>query len=156
MQLAFCSEIQASYRPQVEELLFFNERQTGLHDPIVEALALYGPPEIVEQRSGLRIPLRNRDDAQCLFALDQTTPEPELVGVLVYLRRSVRELLIVHIAVASCGLDSPFAGRHVASAMIRTIRKIAQRLRGVEQLSLFYGRGRELLLHKTEEVASPV
>lgn len=148
MDLEYRSELPSVLLDALERLLFFNPNQNGVQSAIVEALNLYGSPEIVSRRSGISVALTAAPDAQCLFALARGNGSVDLAGVLVYLRRG-NQLVIVHIAVATATSGSA-SSRGIARSMIRTLRRVAQRLRGVESLVLFYGRGRFLTLRRRE------
>lgn len=136
------------FRDALERVVFFNPNQNGVQSAIVEAVALYGNPEIVSRRSGISLVLTSAPDAQCLFALAPANGSVRLAGVLVYVRRG-DQLVIVHIAVATATSWSA-STRDIARSMIRTLRRVAQRLRGVDRLVLFYGRRRYLALRRRE------
>ena len=127
--------------------MFFNPRQRDAEAAITEAVDLYGPPAIVADETGLRVVVGTRDDVQCLFALaparHPTAGELELAGIVMYLRISSEEIVVLHIGVAEAYCRSRRSGLEVVSALVRTVRAAARRLRGVERLTMLYLQGRQ-------------
>ena len=84
---------------------------------------------------------------QCLFALapadDDAAAELELAGIVMYLRVSSKEIVVLHIGVAEAFCRSRRSGLEVVSALVRTVRAAARRLRGVERLTMLYLQGRQ-------------
>jgi hypothetical protein len=156
VDFVFRSRLSAGYHRALEELVFFNPRQRDAEAAITEAVDLYGAPAIVEDETGLRVIVGKRDDVQCLFALAAAdhrstaaaapgTPagELELAGIVMYLRISSKEIVVLHIGVAEAHCRSRRSGLAVVSALVRTVRAAARRLRGVERLTMLYLQGRQ-------------
>jgi hypothetical protein len=156
----FRSRLSPAYHRELEELVFFNPRQRDAEAAITEAVDLYGPPAIVGDETGLRVVVGTRDDVQCLFALapvghprsaaalgtpvsPPTAGELELAGIVMYLRISGKEIVVLHIGVAEAYCRSRRSGLEVVSALVRTVRAAARRLRGVERLTMLYLQGRQ-------------
>ena len=143
----FRSRLSPAYHRELEELVFFNPRQRAAEAAITEAVDLYGPPAIVADQTGLRVVVGTRDDVQCLFALAPARHAPagelELAGIVMYLRISSEEIVVLHIGVAEAYCRSRRAGLEVVSALVRTVRAAARRLRGVERLTMLYLQGRQ-------------
>jgi hypothetical protein len=141
----FRSRLSPAYHRALEELVFFNPRQRHTEAAITEAVDLYGPPAIVDDETGLRVIVGKRDDVQCLFALapDRRAGELELAGIVMYLRVSSEEIVVLHIGVAEAYCRSRRSGLEVVSALVRTVRAAARRLRGVERLTMLYLQGRQ-------------
>ena len=143
----FRSRLSPAYHRELEELVFFNPRQRAAEAAITEAVDLYGPPAIVGDETGLRVVVGTRDDVQCLFALaparHATAGELELAGIVMYLRISSEEIVVLHIGVAEAYCRSRRSGLEVVSALVRTVRAAARRLRGVERLTMLYLQGRQ-------------
>ena len=140
MDLVFTSSLPSSYRDALERLVFFNPNQLHMAGGITRALDLYGSPEIVRGSEGLTVTVQGSRDVQCLFALDpaQNSEAPVLAGMLMFLRATVEEVLVVHIAVASTHSQRRRIGRGVVFPLIRVVRASARRLRGVRWLRLLY------------------
>ena len=147
VDFVFRSRLSPAYHRELEELVFFNPRQRDAEAAITEAVDLYGPPAIVGDETGLRVVVGKRDDVQCLFALapvsHPTAGELELAGIVMYLRISSEEIVVLHIGVAEAYCRSRRSGLEVVSALVRTVRAAARRLRGVERLTMLYLQGRQ-------------
>ena len=147
VDFVFRSRLSPAYHRALEELVFFNPRQRDAEAAITEAVDLYGAPAIVEDETGLRVTVGKRDDAQCLFALAPTGAPAagglELAGIVMYLRISSEEIVVLHIGVADAHCRSRRSGLAVVSALVRTVRAAARRLRGVERLTMLYLQGRQ-------------
>jgi hypothetical protein len=140
----FRSRLSPDYHSDLEQLVFFNPRQRDTEAAISEAVDLYGSPLIVDDETGLRVIVGKRDDVQCLFALaGRAGSEPELAGIVIYLRISSEEIVVLHIGVAEAYCHSRRSRLEVVSALVRTVRAAARRLRGVERLTMLYLHGRQ-------------
>ena len=143
VEFVFRSSLPAAYHQALEELVFFNPRQRIAAAGITQAVDLYGTPAIEDDGRGLRVVVGKRADAQCLFALVEGDGEPALAGMVMYLRVSRQEVVLLHIGVAEQFCRSRRAGLEVVSALVRTVRAAARRLRGVERLTMLYLHGRQ-------------
>ena len=143
VDFVFRSRLSPTYHRALEELVFFNPRQCDAAAAITEAVDRYGAPAIVDDGAGLRVIVGRRDDVQCLFALAESTGGLELAGIVVYLRVSCEEVVVLHIGVADRYCRSRRSGLEVVSALVRTVRAAARRLRGVERLTMLYLQGRQ-------------
>jgi hypothetical protein len=137
MDLVFQSCVPVRYRHALERLVFFNPNQVSMQGAIARALDLYGTPEIVSGPAGLSLRVSGCLEAQCLFALD-TDRRAALAGMLVYLRTSIEEILVVHIAVSETHGRTRRTGMGVAMRLIRELRASARQLRGVQWIRLLY------------------
>ena len=147
VDFVFRSRLSPSHHRALEELVFFNPRQRNAEAAITDAVDRYGPPAIVSDEAGLHVVVGTRDDVQCLFALapveDAAAGELELAGIVMYLRVSSKEIVVLHIGVAEAFCRSRRSGLEVVSALVRTVRAAARRLRGVERLTMLYLQGRQ-------------
>jgi len=147
VDFVFRSRLSPAHHRALEELVFFNPRQRDAEAGITEAVDLYGAPAIVEDETGLRVVVGKRDDVRCLFALapagHPAAGEVQLAGIVIYLRISTQEMVVLHIGVAEAYCRSRRAGLEVVSALVRTVRAAARRLRGVERLTMLYLQGRQ-------------
>jgi hypothetical protein len=147
VDFVFRSRLSPSHHRALEELVFFNPRQRDAEAAITEAVDLYGPPAIVSDQAGLSVVVGTRDDVQCLFALapvdDDASDQLELAGIVMYLRVSNEEVVVLHLGVAEAFCHSRRSGLEVVSALVRTVRAAARRLRGVERLTMLYLQGRQ-------------
>jgi hypothetical protein len=143
VEFVFRSSLPAAYHQALEELVFFNPRQRTAEAGIAQAVDQYGMPAIEDDGNGLRVVVGKRGDAQCLFAITHGAGEPALAGMVMYLRVSRQEVVVLHIGVAEAFCRSRRAGLEVVSALVRTVRAAARRLRGVERLTMLYLQGRQ-------------
>lgn len=145
MDLVFTSSLQSSSRDALERLVFFNPNQFHMEGSITRALDLYGSPEIVSRDDGLAVTVSGCSDVQCLFALDRSpgSGTPLLAGMLVYLRTSIEEMLVVHVAVGDPYSRTRRTGLGVVIRLIRALRASARRLRGVQFIRFLYNDDRQ-------------
>ena len=147
VDFVFRSRLSPSHHRALEELVFFNPRQRNAEAAITDAVDRYGAPAIVSDEAGLHVVVGTRGDVQCLFALapagDDAADELELAGIVMYLRVSSKEIVVLHIGVAEAFCRSRRSGLEVVSALVRTVRAAARRLRGVERLTMLYLQGRQ-------------
>jgi hypothetical protein len=132
------SSLDASYRGSLERLMYFNPRQRESERRIEEAIDAYGAPMIVFDAAGLHVVVDRRQDAQCLFALASTTAGLTLAGMIVFLRVSVEEMLVLHVAVADGFGRNRRLSLEVVMALVRSVRTAMQRLRGTKHLRMLY------------------
>ena len=139
MNLVFSSKVQTQCRAAVENLFFFNPLQYRVRDEIVSALERYGEPRLEEKGDSLYLRV-GAEDAQSLFAFDSSRPDGDPVGIVVFLRTSPTDVVVVHIAVhpdyALRGRDS---GSGLGLALMEKVKEIASQIRGVERMVLSYG-----------------
>jgi hypothetical protein len=136
--LVLRSSLDASHRAALERLMYFNPRQDQAAIGIADVVDAYGTPIIVPDAAGLRVTVDRRPDAQCLFALAGTTAGPTLAGMIVFLRVSIEEMLVLHVAVADgFGRDRRLS-LAVVMALVRSVREAAYRLRGTKHFRMLY------------------
>jgi len=132
------SSLDASYRGSLERLMYFNPRQHEAESGIEDVIDAYGTPLIVADPSGLHVVVGRRHDAQCLFALAPTTAGPTLAGMIVFLRVSIEEMLVLHVAVAETFGRNRRLSLEVVMTLVRSVREVTQRLRGTKHLRMLY------------------
>lgn len=140
MDLVFTSSLPLSYRDALERLVFFNPNQLHMEGGITRAMDLYGSPEIASGPDGLSVTVSGCSEVQCLFAVDRADSRqpPAVAGMLVYLRTSLEEVLVVHVAVGDPYSRTRRTGLGVVIRLIRALRASARRLRGVECIRFLY------------------
>ena len=141
IDLAFQSTLTADYREALERLMFFNRRQREAETAVTRAVDMFGSPTIVSEPYGVRVAVGACPDVQCLFAIERGRRSDALAGMVIYLRTSFEEVLVLHIAVAD---RYGRKGLEVVAALVRTVRAAAGRMRGVERVTLLDLQGREL------------
>lgn len=138
MNLIFSSKVQKRSRAAVENLFFLNPRQYRVRDGIIGALQEFGQPRLEEKNDNVYLRLE-KEDAQTLFAFDGSLANGDPVGVVVFLRRSASDIVIVHLAVAPAyALQGQRAGLGLGLALIEKVKEIASRIVGVQRIVFFY------------------
>jgi hypothetical protein len=141
VNLVYSSKVQKRSREAVENLFFLNPRQYRVRDGIVDALKKFGHPRLEEKEDSVYLRVGDRD-AQTLFAFDRNQSSSDPIGVVVYLRSSPSEIVIVHLAVHP---DYALQGRHadlgLGLDLIEKVKEIASRIVGVERIVLYYQQG---------------
>jgi ribosomal protein S18 acetylase RimI-like enzyme len=140
LNLVLSSKASKSCRATLEELMFFNPRQHRVREGILNSLACFGHPRLVETADGLTVCVADHD-AQTLFAYDAGRSIVDPVGVVVFLRTSPTEIAIMHIAVhPDYALQSQSSGLGLGLILMEEIRKIAARIVGIRRVVFFYRR----------------
>lgn len=138
MNVVFSSKALKRSRPALEELLFFNPRQSLVRDGIVNSLEHFGHPRLVESGDELAVKVGDHE-AQTLFAYDRGRSVPDPVGVVVFLRTSPEEIAIMHIAVhPDYALQGKRAGSGLGITLIEKVKEIAARIVGIRRLIFVY------------------
>lgn len=123
---------------ELEELVFYNPNQHRVNRGIVDSLAAYGMPKIVEELQGLRVALAKVPDAQSLFAVAQAKGDRRLAGMLLFVRE-MDVLKAVHVAIAEdFTLDGYYGALCVAPQLVYALRRVGSRVRGVRQVAVRY------------------
>ena len=146
MEPHFQSILPVRYLQDLEQLVFFNDRQRELRGRIVELLEQYGPLEIVQREDQVRVGLIRRPDAQNLFVMSEDTEDAELLGFALYLRDSPDVITVVHVAVFDGIVTEEGADPLLALRLLYSIRELARRIRGVKWVSVLYGQGAQARL----------
>jgi hypothetical protein len=138
MNLIFSSRVPRECRSALEELLFFNPSQHKVRDGIIHSLEKFGHPRLEEIPTGLSVRVGNLE-AQALFAFDRDRRTPDPIGVVVFLRTSLEEIAVVHVAVHP---DYALQGRHkgvgLGVTLVDKVKEIAVRIVGVKRIVFFY------------------
>jgi len=138
VNLVFSSKVQKRSREAVENLFFLNPRQYRVREGIVDALERFGHPRLEEKDDNVYLRVGDKD-AQTLFAFDVSQTEGDPIGVVVYLRSSPSELIIVHLAVhPDYALQGRRAGAGLGLTLIEKVREIASRIVGIKQIIFYY------------------
>lgn len=140
MNLDFSSKAPKQCRQALEDMLFFNPRQSRVREGIINSLEQFGHPRVEETADGLSVRV-GKIEAQTLFAYDRDRGGSDPVGVVVFLRTSPAEIAIVHVAVHG---DYALRGRHagvgLGVTLIEKVKEIASRIVGVTRIVFFYRR----------------
>jgi hypothetical protein len=141
-RIGFTSVLGSEYLDDLEKLLFFNPQQNKTLTGINESIADYGVPNIYVDQGRLRIRLENLPGSQTVFALEDSSQNPTLVGVMIYSRIDLENIVLLHIAVRE--EYSRFGARAdvgLVNRMMAQMRSIAKKLSGVRSIHLKYAKG---------------
>ena len=128
----------AKNRSALEKLLFFNPWQHKVREGILKSLQEFGQPRLVENSGVLSVKVGDHD-AQALFAIDQDRKKPDPVGAIVFLRTSIPEIAIIHVAVnKNYALRGKKAGAGLGVILVEKVKEIASRIVGVQRIVFFY------------------
>ena len=122
----------------MENLFFLNPRQYRVREGITGALQEFGHPRLEEKDDNIYLRIGDKD-AQTLFAFDSSRADGGPVGVVVFLRNSLAEIVIVHLAVQpDYALHGRHAGLGLGLALIEKVKEIASRIVGVQRIVFYY------------------
>jgi hypothetical protein len=146
VEFSFRSSLPGRYVQDLEQLVFFNERQRDVRSRIMELLEQYGAPEIVRAQDHVSVGLAQRPDAQSLFLLSDETEDAELLGFALFLRDSPDAITVIHVAVLDGVMTEDGTDALLAIRLLHRIRKLARRIRGVRWVRVLYGEGAQTRL----------
>ncbi len=139
--IIFESHVPVTQRAALEALVFFNSCQERVVDCIASAVEKFGSPEIVADRTRLRLRIGDLHDVQTLFAIEASTGRP--VGLAVYIRPDLEHITVMHLGILpeyASGGDR--AGEQLLLRLLREVRRSTRRMKGVRRLELYYIKGR--------------
>ena len=138
MNIVFSSRASKQSRAALEELMFFNPQQFRVREGIINSLARFGHPKLVEVGDNLTVRI-GQQEAQTLFAYDRNVKNDAPVGMIVFLRTAPEELAILHVAVQE---DYSLQGRHgdlgLGLMLMDKVKEIALRIVGIKRIIFFY------------------
>jgi hypothetical protein len=136
------SSLDVGYQEELEGLMFFNPQQKKALAGISRSIKDFGIPSVVTEGERLRIRVEGLPEAQSLYALNDHTAPPELIGVMVFVRLDAENLVLLHIAVRE---DYSRGGKHgeamLVARLVGELRTIARKIRGVRNVILKYSGG---------------
>ena len=138
MSFIFTSELNKCYCEEIEKLLFFNPGQKDYIANITHSINLFGQPQIKHSDDNIKIILDGLPDAQTLFAINEDNKM--LVGVMIYSRVDVENLVLLHIGVTEAYSSTGTHSNELLVPMfIHRLRSIAKMIKGVNAITLMYG-----------------
>ena len=138
MTFHFSSTAPSHSYSAIEKLLFLNPDQHRVRNGIINSLDHFGHPKIGQAATGLAIVVGDTE-AQTLFAFDSSRIHGDPAGVVVFLRTSLEEMAIMHVAVdPKYCLRSSHDRLGLAIVLIEKVINISSKIVGVERLVLFY------------------
>jgi len=137
----FESHVPTTQRSALESLVFFNSCQDRVADCIASAVEEFGSPEIVSDRTRLRLRIGDLPDVQTLFAVEGGTGRP--IGIAVYTRSDLEHITVLHLGILpEYAFGGSRAGEQLLLRLLREVRRSTRRVKGVRRLELYYIKGR--------------
>ena len=137
----FSSNLGCQYKEELEKLLFFNPQQYLIEESIIESIERYGVPKIIENSKLIRVQVEKLSDVQSLFAFENINEKPLLIGVIVYFRNNLENIIILHISIrdefSTYGI---YSHKMLVCRFIIELRNIARRVKGIRTLTLLNGK----------------
>jgi ribosomal protein S18 acetylase RimI-like enzyme len=138
VKFEFSSNAPRSSKEALEKLLFLNPHQHLVRDGILNSLAKFGHPQLVETEHGWSVSV-GTEEAQTLFAFDRARLVQDPVGVVVFLRTPPSDIVIAHVAVhPDYALQAGNVGAGLGVTLIEKVMEIATRIVGVKRIVFFY------------------
>jgi hypothetical protein len=130
--------LDADWKEQVEDLLYFNPKQAALKDRILESIQLYGVPRIEATGGNVRITLDGRVEPGSLFALvKHDEAESVLAGLILYLRRETGLICLYMSVSGDYTARGPHACHGVALRLLDAVQHVGLRIRGVDHIEVY-------------------
>jgi hypothetical protein len=147
--ITFESHVPTAQRSALEALVFFNSCQDRVAECIASAVEKFGCPEIVSDRTRLRLRIGDLPDVQTLFAIEAGTGRP--VGVAVYMRPDLEHITVMHLGIVpEYAAGGSLAGEQLLLRLLREVKRSTRRVKGVRRLELYYIKGRSNTLRWRE------
>ena len=122
--------------------MFFNKNQKIYNAQINNSVTRFGNPKIVEDKKKLRVIIEKIKDCQNLFVFDSGGNDSSLLGVLIYYRESLKNIVILHIAVTEeCSVTGKYHGEYITFRLINRLKEDVGKIKGVETVSFAYKTG---------------
>ena len=146
MSFSISPTLGCEQRSALEHMFFFNANQHRVLTGIRDSIALYGVPEIIEQRDGLQIRVGSLQNVQTLFAVSELGSP---LGVAVFAHFPQDRFVILHLVVAPRLRSSGDPNTPVLLELMREIRATARNLQGIERLEMVYDARHSVPLHRS-------
>jgi len=152
----FSSVLKAEYQEELEKIIFFSPNQNKVRADIVAAIKLIGKPCIVRHGETLRVSVGQYEDAQTLYALEEHLSHPRLLGSIIFIRDQYENLTVAHLAVVpDCIMTLDSADIPLAVRLFFHVMDIAKQVKGIETVTLMYGRGKSLKIRVSSVPIGP-
>jgi hypothetical protein len=137
--LRFTSLLSASYRDELERIVFFNPEQDRVTEALVDSVRRYGVPSIVDEGGILRFRVSAFGPIQSLFAIDEAEQPLRLAGVVMFVRECADTMLLLHLAVHEAySAAGALAHVWVTTRLLAAVRNACLRTRGIKTMRMLY------------------
>ncbi len=143
------STLNMEHQGELETLVFHNPglmyrgpAQERIVPGVIRSLDEYGEPEIKFEAGRLRIVVSKHSETQNLFALEDGRDRERLVGVVMYVREPMDNILVLHIAVdPEYSTQGSKSDQLLVMRMIVELRKSVRRIKDVKTITINYSHG---------------
>ncbi len=140
--IIFSSILKSKYRDELEKLLYFNPEQGKIRPGVTKSIERYGNPEIYVDGDLLRIRVEAFSDVQTVYVFHKGGRGSNLIGLLVYVRPDLENIIVLHIAVREeYSMNGCYSDEMLLMRLIIKLREIASRINGVDSLIVMYETG---------------
>ena len=134
------SRLGEDFREDLEQVMFFNPKQNYAENAIRNCVQHYGVPEIITENGYLRIRLELFSIAQTLFLIDRTESDDILAGMIVYVRDSMEDMSILHVAIAESYIRlGPIITARLILDLLSHVIESSSHISGIKNIKLVYG-----------------
>lgn len=137
------SSIPLTYRREVEDLFFFNPKQSLVRERVRQHVAQYGAPALCDQAGLLTLTLGKVNQAQTLFIM-MGGNRAKLLGLLVYVREG-DGLRVLYLALKPAYTLTWRDSCLLISHVLRALKETARRIKGINFIQ-FAVSGRDAIL----------
>ena len=132
------SSLDSSYINDIRDLLFFNEYQSKYVDGIMRSIHDHGMPVVNCKGNKIEIKVEGLPDVQSLFALENDDEMEKLIGVIIFFRKTIHNIVLLHIAV-----DKNFTANNMqllTLTLIKELISISKSIKGIKTLTIYYNK----------------
>jgi len=138
-KLYFTSVLNPNKKGELDNLLFFNEKQSVVVKKILRSIEEYGLPKTIIEDDKIRIIVGENKYVQNLFLLKKYETEDELIAAVIYIRDSNTNITVLHISVKpDHTMNSGYSKQIIALKMIEELKHILSKIKGIKTLTIFY------------------
>ena len=143
MTYEFRSNVPNRLRNNLENLFFFNSKQSDVYSKIEKALEKYGNPYIHENDGKCKIGLEKLKDCQNLILVQKFSDNEKILGIILHSRIQKEKAEIIHIAIDNNQVSKD---NEYLKIMMNEIFRIYKSIKGVKMIEITYI-GKELKIH---------
>jgi hypothetical protein len=136
-EIYICSSIGKEYLEELEQMFFFNPRQSLVRERVEKHYERYGVAGIRHNGELITMELADVDHAQTLFLM-QHADRPILIGVTLYLRED-EHLRVLYYALKPAYTLIQEISAELMVYMIDTLKSVGKRIKGVKYIDWCVG-----------------
>ncbi len=143
-KFSFSSSLKKKFHDSLDAIMFFNKNQKQFTKDIVRNIKKFGLPEIICTGDELAIKIKGLSDVQSIFAFIGNNNDTKLVGVIIYFRNTVENIIVIHIAVdEEYAITGKSGAQMLMMQLINKVREAVKYLRGVKSINIAFGENPE-------------